>query len=178
MTILFAPQFFLVLGVDVFLGGSIVTALLDRYFPAPLPYIFDAAAIVGLAQLLMGRMTPAMSPVATFYLDFGFALVAVLSALGAGLYLAFLGGRRRLGGLVGGLLALPAGAVVLYFAAAYVQGTSPALPWTPVVPLWAVVLLIASSTTIIVWATVRASRAPPMGWQAHPPAGRGGSPGP
>ncbi len=54
MVVAFAPQFFLLIGIDVFLGGSILTVLLDKYFPTGLPYILDIGSLIGFAELLIG----------------------------------------------------------------------------------------------------------------------------
>jgi hypothetical protein len=55
MSFALLPEFFVFLGVDVFVAMSLLTCLLDDYFPKTLPYVFQAAAIGGYAHLLISR---------------------------------------------------------------------------------------------------------------------------
>ena len=49
------PEFFLLLGLDIFLAASLLTCLLDKHFPWQLPYLYQVAALVGFGQLLVSR---------------------------------------------------------------------------------------------------------------------------
>jgi hypothetical protein len=49
------PEFFALLGIDLFLAVSLLTCLLDRHFPWQLPYIYQLAALGGFGQLLVSR---------------------------------------------------------------------------------------------------------------------------
>ncbi len=50
-----APEFFVLLGVNVFVAVSVICALLDRHLSAILQYIFQGAAVAGLAELLISQ---------------------------------------------------------------------------------------------------------------------------
>jgi hypothetical protein len=50
-----APEFFVLLGISVFLAASVISALLDRYLPSILQYLFQGAAGAGLGELLLGQ---------------------------------------------------------------------------------------------------------------------------
>lgn len=50
-----APEFFVLLGINVFLAASLITALLDRYLPSILQYLFQGAAAAGLGELLLNQ---------------------------------------------------------------------------------------------------------------------------
>jgi hypothetical protein len=50
-----APEFFVLLGVIIFLAASVISALLDRHLPSILPYLFQGAAGAGLGELLLGQ---------------------------------------------------------------------------------------------------------------------------
>lgn len=50
-----APEFFVLLGIDIFLAASILTALLDRYLTSILQYVFQASAAAGLGELLLSH---------------------------------------------------------------------------------------------------------------------------
>ncbi len=51
----FVPEFFVVLGIFIFLAMSFLSALLDDDFPSILQYLFQGAATVGLGLLLMNQ---------------------------------------------------------------------------------------------------------------------------
>ena len=50
-----APEFFVLLGVSIFLAASIVSALLDHHLPSILQYLFQGAAGAGLGELLLSQ---------------------------------------------------------------------------------------------------------------------------
>ena len=49
------PEFFMMLGIDIFLAMSLLTALLDNDFPQSLQYLFQGGAIPGLGQLFISQ---------------------------------------------------------------------------------------------------------------------------
>lgn len=49
------PEFFALLGIDLFLAISLLTCLLDRHFPWQIPYVYQLAALAGFGQLLVSR---------------------------------------------------------------------------------------------------------------------------
>ncbi|MDH5782729.1 MAG: hypothetical protein OEZ35_03585, partial [Candidatus Bathyarchaeota archaeon] len=49
------PEFFALLGVNVFLAISLLTCLLDKYFPGSIPYMYQLAALTGFGQLLISK---------------------------------------------------------------------------------------------------------------------------
>ena len=49
------PEFFALLGIDLFLAMSLLTCLLDRYFPWQLPYVYQLAALAGFGHLLVSK---------------------------------------------------------------------------------------------------------------------------
>jgi hypothetical protein len=49
------PEFFALLGIDLFLAISLLTCLLDRHFPWQLPYLYQLAALAGFGQLLVSK---------------------------------------------------------------------------------------------------------------------------
>jgi len=49
------PEFFLLLGIDLFLAISLLTCLLDKHFPWQLPYLYQVGALVGFGNLLASK---------------------------------------------------------------------------------------------------------------------------
>jgi 3D (Asp-Asp-Asp) domain-containing protein len=73
------PEFFALLGIDLFLAVSLLTCLLDRHFPWQLPYVYQLAALAGFGQLLVSREF-----IAFFgdYMRFWYSLLYLIVALG------------------------------------------------------------------------------------------------
>jgi len=72
------PEFFALLGLDLFLAISLLTCLLDRHFPGQLPYLYQLAALAGFGQLLVSREF-----IAVFgeYMRFWYSLIYLIVAL-------------------------------------------------------------------------------------------------
>ena len=49
------PEFFVLMGVDLFLAIGLIVCLLDKHFPWQLPYLYQLAALAGFGQLLVSR---------------------------------------------------------------------------------------------------------------------------
>lgn len=134
----FPPQFFILLGIDIFLGGSIVTVLFDKEFPNGLPYIFDFGALTGFVQLLIVPGYLANYPVETqFYYSVAFATFAVIGIVACSLYETF---RRKplIGGSIAIVATLPSILALLFFSSAWLNGAQVPLPLLPLLS-WPVV---------------------------------------
>jgi len=73
------PEFFALLGIDLFLAISLLTCLLDRHFPWQLPYVYQLAALAGFGQLLVSRE---FLPFFGEYMRFWYSLLYLVVALG------------------------------------------------------------------------------------------------
>ena len=72
------PEFFALLGIDLFLAVSLLTCLLDRHFPWQLPYLYQLAALAGFGQLLVSKEFMASFDV---YMRFWYSLLYLVVAL-------------------------------------------------------------------------------------------------
>jgi len=73
------PEFFALLGIDLFLAVSLLTCLLDRHFPWQLPYVYQLAALAGFGHLLVSREFMAFFG---DYMRFWYSLLYLIVALG------------------------------------------------------------------------------------------------
>ena len=72
------PEFFALLGIDLFLAVSLLTCLLDRHFPWQLPYLYQLAALAGFGQLLVSKEFMASFDA---YMRFWYSLLYLVVAL-------------------------------------------------------------------------------------------------
>jgi len=148
----FAPEFLILIGIDVFLGASILTVLLDELFPAALPYILEMGALIGFGELLIGPSYVSNFPSELrFYYSFTYAVVSVMTLFGMNLYLLFLDWHPQASATVAVFGTMPSALGVLYFASAFVNGNSISLPMMPVISIeWIYVLFGISVLLILV----------------------------
>jgi len=151
----FPAQFFLLLGVDYFLAGSIATIVFEERFPKAIPYILIMGSFVGFSQLLIGpEYLDEMGDAIQFYYCACFTLVALASLIGLNLYLFF--GQpdpTKKSVMVQSILfstalPVPASAGFLYFASAYVNDKVVTLPFLPVVPIAIVYIAVLGSMAV------------------------------
>jgi hypothetical protein len=151
MVMAFAPQFFLLIGIDLFLAGSIVVTLLEEHFPKALGYIFDLAAFIGFAQLWSGpEFLSSFGDNLQFYFSIGFAIIAAMSLAAANLYLIAIKGKHILSIAFAVLLTIPSGLIILFFASAYVNGLPIDLPTIPSFSWEQIYFLFAAAAILLV----------------------------
>lgn len=132
MVVGFAPQFFLLIGIDLFLAGSIAATLLEEYYPKNLAYVFDIAAFIGFAQLWSGpQFLGSFSDNLQFYYCLGFALIATISLVATNLYLGIIKRKKVLSAISAVLLTIPGALILLFFASVYVNALPIDLPVLP-----------------------------------------------
>ncbi len=160
----FAAQLFLLIGIDIFLGGGILTVVLDRHFPEGLPYVLELGAFIGFAQLVAGKYYETnFSDTIIFYTSFAYSIIALLSVASANAML-LLRARRveeetpegsispsnlTLAGSFAIVATVPSLLVNLFFASAYVNGLSLELPWLPSLPISTIFVLFVLSAAIM-----------------------------
>jgi hypothetical protein len=148
----FPPQFFILLGIDIFLGGSIGTILFDTNFPTGLPYIMEFAALAGFGQLLLDPQYLSGYPEEIqFYYSAAFLTLALFSVLTVNTYVVLVKGNRVAGAFLAIMVTLPSVLSSIYFVSAYINNIAVGLPLFPIVP-WTIVWLafFAASAFIFV----------------------------
>ena len=151
----FAPEFLILLGIDIFLGASILTVLLDRHFPTPFPYVLEGAALIGFTELVSGpSFLTSLSTELQFWYSFIYAMIAVLSLFATNLYLLFLRRRTFESAVLGICGTVPAGLGILYFTSAFVNGLTVSLPLIPVIPIEGIYAMFGLSIGLVVFSLV------------------------
>jgi len=84
------PEFFALLGIDIFLAISLLTCLFDKHFPGILPYIYQLAALAGFGNLLVSReFFQIFEEYTRFWYSAIYLTVALTNIAAVNIYLAF-----------------------------------------------------------------------------------------
>jgi len=140
------PEFFALLGIDVFLAISLATCLLDRRFPKAVPYIYQAAALFGFANLLVSKE---FMTVFGDYMRFWYSLIYLVIALGnviaVNIYFAFQKELWRLARFFLGIVTFPIVLVSILFVLDYANSLTPSALLFPQLPLSTIFLVLVAS---------------------------------
>jgi len=83
------PEFFVLLGTDLFLLLSLLTCLLEDRFPKVLPYVFQIAAVIGFGHLMVSReFLTIFGEYMRFWYCFFYLLIALINIVAVNVYLA------------------------------------------------------------------------------------------
>ena len=83
------PEFFALLGIDLFLMLSLLTCLLDDRLPKALPYIYQIAALAGYGHLLVSRnFFTVFGDYMRFWYCFIYLLVCLANIVAVNIYFA------------------------------------------------------------------------------------------
>lgn len=130
------PEFFALLGIDVFLAISLLTSLLDRRFPAAVPYVYQLVALAGFGHILVSKGFISTFGVETrFWYCLVYLGVAVANVIAINVYIAV---RKNLAiptWVFSGAVTFPTILVSIFFVSAYVNGMAPPLPILPLIPM-------------------------------------------
>jgi len=108
------PEFFIVLGIFVFLAMSILNALLDDYLPSILQYVFQGAAAAGVGLLLMDQafvnaeiLSRSLTDTTRFMISVVYLASAIAIAAGMNVYLAIVRRKMALSSMLSGAVTVP-----------------------------------------------------------------------
>lgn len=84
------PEFFMLLGIDLFLALSLLTAVFDKHFPDKLAYLYQLVALAGFGQLLVTKEFMAtFADYMRFWYSALYLAIALTNILGLNAYLYF-----------------------------------------------------------------------------------------
>lgn len=114
------PEFFVFLGVDVFVAMSLLACLLDDYFPKTLPYVFQAAAIGGYVHILISRdFFTLFGDSMRFWYCFLYLTVALANIIALNVYLAVIKKQWTIAKVFSGTVVFPALLISVFFISDY-----------------------------------------------------------
>jgi len=117
----------MLLGIDIFLAMSLLTALLEDELPSPVQYLFQGAALLGLGQLFISRgfvdsgvFTKDPSDPTRFWISVIYLASAVTNVVGLNAYLAFVRHKMALATTFSGTVTVPTVMTSAFFITAFV----------------------------------------------------------
>jgi len=114
------PEFFVFLGVDVFVAMSLLTCLLDDHFPKPLPYLFQAGAIGGYVHIFISKeFLTIFGDYMRFWYCFLYMAVGLASLIALNVYLVTIKKRWAVAKIFAGVVVFPAIFISAYFVSVY-----------------------------------------------------------
>ena len=113
-----APEFFVLLGISIFLAVSVISALLDHHLPSILQYLFQGAAGAGLGELLLsqGLSSPTRVWAGIVYLAF-----ALSSLVGVNIRLAIVRREMNIASIFSQMMTIPVVMISALFLSSFLE---------------------------------------------------------
>ena len=144
------PEFFMLLGVGIFLAMSLLSALLDDDMPSSLQYLFQGAAIVGLGLLFMsqgfintGILGRDPTDITRFWLSVVYLTSAVSNVIGLNVYLAAVRRKMALASVFSGTVTVPIFMISALFVSSFL-GSGGEVSFTP-----ATIMMLAVAALVV-----------------------------
>jgi len=145
------PEFFILLGTDLFLAISLLVCLLDRHFPSHLPYLYQVAALAGFGQLLVSRnFTDLFGDYMRFWYSLIYLVVALANIIAINAYLGFLKKLVNYARVFLFTVTFPAMSITGFFLANYAEVALHPLVMTPAMPWEGTFIAIVAFDTFVV----------------------------
>jgi hypothetical protein len=116
------PEFFALLGIDLFLAVSLLTCLLDRHFPWQLPYLYQFAALAGFGQLLVSKgFIEFFGEYTRFWYSLLYLIMALANIVAVNLYLGIVKKLLNYAGVFMLTVTFPALSLAVFFLSNYAE---------------------------------------------------------
>jgi len=123
------PEFFALLGIDVFLALSLLSCLLDDRLPKAVPYVYQIAALVGYGHLLISKeFFVIFGEYMRFWYCFIYLLVALANVVAVNIYFAVAKRLWTLAKLWSGAVTFPTVVISMFFVSNYTFVQEATLP--------------------------------------------------
>ena len=145
------PEFFALLGIDLFLAISLLTCLLDRHFPWQLPYIYQLAALAGFGQLLVSREFMAFfGEYMRFWYSLLYLIVALANIIAVNIYLGIMKKLLNYAKVFMLTVTFPTLLLAVFFLSNYAEVATHPLIMTPQMSWEATFIGIVAFDTVVV----------------------------
>ena len=151
------PEFFALLGIDLFLMLSLLTCLLDDRMPKALPYIYQIAALAGYAHLLVSKnFFTVFGDYMRFWYCFIYLLVSLANIVAVNIYFAAVKKQWTLAKIWSGAVSFPTILISFFFVSnySYFQG----VPVSLILQIAMIVSAIIMGTSVAIFLSPEALR--------------------
>jgi hypothetical protein len=157
------PEFFLLLGIDIFLALSLLTCLLERHFPTTLSYIYQLAALIGFGNLLVSKeFLQIFDEYTRFWYSMIYLAVGLANIAAVNLHLAFTKKQYAISKAFLGAVTLPAYLVSSLFIYNYAQIATYSIMSFPQLPMSSIFVAVFSLDTAVVGTGIYVFRKPKL----------------
>ncbi len=119
------PEFFLLLGIDLFLATSLLSCLLDKHFPWQLPYLYQVASLAGFGQLIVSKeFMMTFGEYTRFWFSLFYVIIALANIVAINVYLGVIKRMLNYAKVFMLTVSFPSFAAVSFFLASYSAGAS------------------------------------------------------
>ncbi len=145
------PEFFMLLGIDLFLATSLLTAVFDKHFPDKLSYLYQLIALAGFGQLLVTKeFMTLFADYMRFWYSFIYLAIATSNITALNVYLYFYKKARTLGKLFSLFATAPTLIISAMFLYNYALEAPNPIVILPTIPLETMFLSIFAFDTLVV----------------------------
>ena len=145
----FMPEFFLLLGIDLFLGLSLLTCLLDKHFPTAIPYVYQIGAFMGFAQLLiMKDSMTVFGDYVRFLFGLVYLIVVLANIVSVNVYIAFLKKMWLTAKILFAFVTFPIILIATFFTVGYASFLE-GLPPLPRIPLEVLSIILVACLVVM-----------------------------
>jgi hypothetical protein len=145
------PEFFLLLGIDIFLAISLLTCLFDKHFPSMLPYIYQVASLVGFGNLLVSReFLQVFDEYARFWYSMTYLAIALTNIAAVNIYLAFSKKQFAIAKVFLSAVTIPSYLVSMLFVNNYAQVATYPILSVPELPMSSIFVAVVALDTMVV----------------------------
>ena len=118
------PEFFTLLGIEIFVAMSFVSVVLDRDIPSSAQWLFQGAAGLGLGQLVVteGFGTSSVIDASRFWISIFYLTLSVCSVAGLNVYVAAVRRKTAIASVFSGTITAPTVSVSALFVSSYLSG--------------------------------------------------------
>jgi hypothetical protein len=147
------PEFFALLGIDLFLAVSLLTCLLDRHFPWALPYVYQVAALAGFGQLMVSRtFVDLFAEYTRFWYSLIYLIVALANIVAVNAYLGIVKKLINYAKVFIFTVTFPSFALSAFFMSTYAEVAAHPLVIAPQMSWEATFIGIVAFDTVVVGA--------------------------
>ena len=123
------PEFFALLGIDVFLLLSLLSCLLEDRVPKAIPYIYQIAALVGYGHLLISKeFFVVFGEYMRFWYCFIYLIVALSNVVAVNIYFAVVRREWSIAKIWSGAVTFPTVVISTFFVSNYTSIQQATLP--------------------------------------------------